>query len=123
MCDGRPQYYVSTCPDTNRQFLVERGKNCDKTIVELTTENVEVIRRQFLHTETPAGKFRRQSDLMTFLAKAYRRYNAEILPLSPYVINISPYEFDEAKSGFLESLWDVISQHFKDKDEHFVDKI
>ena len=36
------QYYVSECPETNRQFLVESGK--DGNIVELTSDNVKAIR-------------------------------------------------------------------------------
>lgn len=114
--NGKPQYYVLTCPDTNKQFLVEHGKDCDKTIVELTMENVETIRRQFLHKETPTGKFRRQADLMSFLADEFKSYQAKIQPLYPANLpdDIDYREYDKAKTEFLESLWDVISQHFEE---------
>jgi len=36
-----PIYYVSTCPDTGKQFLVEEGK--DNNIIELTKDSVKKI--------------------------------------------------------------------------------
>lgn len=38
---NNPFYYVSTCPDTGRQFLAESGK--DGNICELTPEYVDAI--------------------------------------------------------------------------------
>ncbi len=116
--NGKPQYYVSVCPDTNQQFLVEHGK--DNNICELTMENAETIRRQFLHTNKPTqGKSRRASDLLAFLAEEHKRYRTEIEPMIP--VDGSDYDsrledFDDAKNEFLESLWDVISQHFDDRE-------
>lgn len=40
---NKPNYYVSTCPDTGRQFLVETGK--DGNIIELRPSTVGRIRR------------------------------------------------------------------------------
>jgi len=39
---SKPTYYVSECPDTGRQFLVQEGK--DGNILELTLENIEKIK-------------------------------------------------------------------------------
>lgn len=76
------------------------------------TGDAETIRRQFLHKETPTGKFRRQGDLMKFLQDEYKRY-PKVLPLYPS--DDEDFEaYDDAKTDFLESLWDVISQHFDD---------
>ena len=41
----RPHFYVSTCPDTGRQFLVEHGK--DNNIVELSAPNVTFMKWAF----------------------------------------------------------------------------
>ena len=67
------------------------------------------------------NKGRRKTDLMAFLSDEVKRYKAEILPLIPdedadtETSDNSYMEFDETKNEFLESLWDVISQHFDDK--------
>jgi hypothetical protein len=42
MTKRKPVYYVSTCPDTGRQFLVEAGK--DGNIIELTTATVRALK-------------------------------------------------------------------------------
>lgn len=59
--------------------------------------------------------------LLDFLQTSYNEYQADVLPLVPdlYETNADEsadeYEaFDLAKNEFLESLWDVISQHFDD---------
>jgi hypothetical protein len=50
--------------------------------------------------------------LLAFLADEYNRYHTEIVPL---LSDANDFEsFDEAKNEFLESLWDVVSQHFAD---------
>lgn len=68
--------------------------------------------------ETGKPNGRRQEDLLAFLADEHKRYRAEILPLHPDVDEdcscFSQYDID--KSDFLEALWDVISQHFDDRD-------
>jgi len=113
--NGRPQYYVSVCPDTSKQFLVEHGK--DGNLVELTMENAEIIRRLFLPTTTPTGQSRRQEDLMAFLADEYKRYGTLIQPLYPSDKDADAgfENFDAEKNEFLENLWDTIQQHFDDK--------
>jgi hypothetical protein len=44
-----PQYYVSECPETGRQFLVQSRK--DGNIIELTLANVSVIAAAPSHNE------------------------------------------------------------------------
>ncbi len=68
-------------------------------------------------SDNESGKCRRQEDLCAYLAEKVRRYNADILPLYPDIEHgdDNGFElFDEAKSEFLESLWDGIMQHFGD---------
>ena len=123
--NGRPQYYVSECPDTKRQFLVEHGR--DNNLVELTMQNAEIIRRRFLQTRTPDGDARRKTDLLAFLQAEHKRYRTEILPQHPDAdgdgdmsdeMFCNEYQnFDDQKNEFLESLWDVISQHFADENK------
>ena len=113
----RPLYYVTECPDTNRQFLVEKG--VDNNIAELTMENVRAIKALFRQMPNTSGKHRRGDDLLAFLADEHKRYMAEIQTLAPSPaiwqdFNVKEQEFDEAKNEFLESLWDVIQQHFED---------
>ena len=86
-------YYVSECPDTGREFLVQSGK--DGNIVELTSDNVYAM------------------GLLGFLQEQYSEYKQNILPF--YAVNEDMA--DTAKNEFLESLWDVISQHFADAAE------
>lgn len=38
----KPIYYVSVCPDTGKQFLVEVGK--DNNIIELTAKTIKIIK-------------------------------------------------------------------------------
>lgn len=52
--------------------------------------------------------------LLAFLADEHKRFNAEIVPLIPADELDDFQEYDEAKNEFLESLWDVIQQHFDD---------
>ena len=79
--------------------------------------NIMVIKRgdnKIDHT----NKGRRKTDLLAFLSDEHKRYCAEILPLHPDTEHGSDngFEiFDIAKEDFLESLWDVICQHFDDK--------
>jgi hypothetical protein len=42
-CHQKPKYYISECPETGRQFLVESGK--DGNIIELTAVNIKKIRK------------------------------------------------------------------------------
>lgn len=51
--------------------------------------------------------------LLDFLQASYNEYRKDI---SPMMIEDIP-GCDDAKNDFLESLWDVISQHFDDADE------
>lgn len=91
----KAQYYVSECPDTKRQFLVQTGK--DGNIVELTSDNISAM------------------GLVPFLAEQWKYCRKHILSLVPNLYADDDYEkFDAAKDEFLESLWDVISQHFDD---------
>lgn len=68
------------------------------------------------------NKGRRSADLIEFLQAEYKRYRTEILPLHPdnrkstcgEMIDAQFQEYDTDKNEFLESLWDVISQHFDD---------
>lgn len=121
--NGRPQYYVSECPATKRQFLVEHGR--DNNLVELTMENAETIRRFFVAVDTPTGNARRKADLYDRLAAEYKRFGAEIASLHPgnresvsgQQEDYQFQEYDNKKNEFLESLWDVISQHFDDQAE------
>lgn len=85
-----PQYYVSECPDTKRQFLVQTGK--DGNIIELTSDNIHGMK------------------LLEFLKEQHIEYQENIL--SFYAVNEDMA--DDAKNEFLESLWDVIQQHFDD---------
>ena len=114
--NGRPQYYVSECPESKRQFLVEHGK--DNNIAELTMENAEIIRRLFLPSDNKSTGHKRKSDLLEFLEEEYKRYRTEILHLHPDEPESDNdfVTFDMAKNEFLESLWDVIHQHFADND-------
>lgn len=48
--------------------------------------------------------------LLAFLKEQYEHYHAEVLPF--YAVNEDMA--DNAKNEFLESLWDVINQHFDD---------
>lgn len=59
--------------------------------------------------------------LLAFLADEHKRYDADIKPLMPNFsdVGIDDAEddyrtFDDARNEFLESLWDVIGQHFDD---------
>lgn len=92
--NGRPLYYVSECPDTGQQFLVQYG--VDNNIIELTLENVKIF------------------GLIPFLVEQAEHYRAEILPLYPSPPHsLCDFEsFDLARNEFLESLWDVIQEHF-----------
>lgn len=59
------------------------------------------------------------SDLMAGLREEYERYRTEIEPLypsdNPDDDSYGAYDqYDAEKNEFLESLWDVISQHFAD---------
>ena len=100
--DDKPepkQHYVSECPDTKRQFLVQTGK--DGNIVELTSDNISAM------------------GLVPFLAEQYKHYQKTILPFCSGFTGTSDNEtefsdYDNLKNDFLESLWDVISQHFDD---------
>jgi len=47
-------YYVSTCPDTGRQFIVQEGK--DNNIVELTPAVVRDMKVRYLHGFKPKKK-------------------------------------------------------------------
>lgn len=102
------QYYVSECPDTKQQFLVETGK--DGNIIELTSDNVHAM------------------GLLESLKASYNEYKKDVLPLVPDLYSDHEDDeyrtFDEAKNDFLESLWDVIQQHFDDalSDEHDPEK-
>lgn len=103
ICCRPAEYYVSECPDTGREFLVQTGK--DGNIAELTSDNVHAM------------------GLLNFLQEQYKHYQSEVLPLMPDfgVIGVEDAEddymmFDGLKNEFLESLWDVISQHFDDAD-------
>ena len=70
------------------------------------------------------GRRKDDADLIPFLADEFKRYNTQIRPLHPdnreskstcgEIIDDQFQEFDIAKEDFLESLWDVISQHFED---------
>lgn len=113
----RPQYYVSECPDTHRQFLVEQGQ--DNNIAELSIENVRQIRDLFRPITKTSGPARRQDDLFAFLVEQAKHYKAEILPLYPaddehFDTTYDFLTYDEAKTDFLDSLWDVILQHLTD---------
>lgn len=66
------------------------------------------------------GQARRQDNLLAFLADEHKRYMAEIQTLAPSPAEWRHYhskeqEFDDARKEFLESLWDVIEQHFDDQ--------
>lgn len=49
---------------------------------------------------------RRVDDLLAHLLEQAKEYKANVLPLYP------SDDFDEAKNELLESVWDVIYQHF-----------
>lgn len=65
-----------------------------------------------------------QKKLLDFLQTSYNEYQKNILPLMPDNVDAADFDnydidegyrtFDEVKNEFLESLWDVISQHFAD---------
>lgn len=54
--------------------------------------------------------------LLAFLQEQYAEYQDNILPICSQSSQSDDagYEFDDAKNEFLESLWDVIKQHFDD---------
>ena len=61
-----------------------------------------------------------QKKLLDFLQTSYNEYKADVLPLCPAPnewkhFHHKEQEFDHAKNEFLESLWDVIRQHFDDQ--------
>lgn len=57
--------------------------------------------------------------LLNFLKEQYTEYQENVLPLTPDgSSDDDDYRtFDEAKNEFLESLWDVVQQHFDDVNE------
>jgi len=56
--------------------------------------------------------------LLAYIKEQVRHYRAEILPLYPSSDDESDSgPFDEAKNEFLESLWDIVCQHFDDVGE------
>lgn len=62
---------------------------------------------------------RRKEDLLAHLLEQAKEYKANVLPLypsddEPDSVTTDFSEFDEAKNELLESLWDVIYQHFSD---------
>jgi len=79
----KAQYYVSECPDTKRQFLVESGK--DGNIIELTSDNVSAM------------------GLVPFLVEQWKYCQKYILSLVPNLYADDDYEkFDAAKDEFFD---------------------
>lgn len=101
LCKPKPetQYYVSECPETHQQFLVQTGK--DGNIIELTSDNI-------------CGM-----GLLPFLKEQYDDYQKNILPHDD-LSSDNEADFDDAKNEFLESLWDVINQHFDDANPEYL---